>query len=295
MSEPPIRVLLIEDNPEYAHRLCLELDRSSPGCYVFSHARTLSEVQDRLNQNDIDIILLDLALPKAQGQDTFNEIQKNAPHLPVIILTSLEDVSLSVRLIQDGAQDILVKGRLEIDLLARVINFSLERHRTTEQLRQLSIIDELTGLLNRRGFFSLGKQQIKLAERSQRQLLLFYIDLDGLKNINDQYGHHEGDRALKKIAEILNETFRSSDLIARLGGDEFTVLAIDALQESAENILARLENHLHISNLKNPIYHLSLSLGFAQFDPDSAPSLENMLIEADNALYRYRHNKGNHE
>ncbi len=291
MSEIPIRVLLIEDNPEYAHRLCLELDHTSPGCFVFSHSRTLLEALDRLNEADIDLILLDLALPDSQGQSAFNEVQKQAPHLPVIVLTTQEDISLSVRLIQDGAQDCLVKGRMEIDQLARTINLSLERHRMTEQLRQLSIIDELTGLLNRRGFFSLGKQQIKLAERSQRQLLLFYIDLDGLKYINDQYGHHEGDRALKKIAEILNVTFRSSDLIARLGGDEFTVLAIDALQESAENILARLENHLHISNLKNPIYHLSLSLGFARFDPDSAPSLENMLIEADNALYRYRHDK----
>lgn len=293
MSRPPIRVLLVEDNPEYAHGLSLELSNTNPGCFKFSHSKSLLEALDRLNQADIDLILLDLALPDSHGQAAFDEIQKQAPHLPVIVLTTEEDISLSIRMIQEGAQDCLVKGKMEIDHLAHAISYSLERHRMTEELRQLSIIDELTGLLNRRGFFSLGKQQIKLAERSQRQLLLFYIDLDGLKYINDQYGHHEGDRALKKIADILNETFRSSDLIARLGGDEFTVLAIDAIQESAENILARLENQLHVSNLKNPIYNLSLSLGFARFDPDSAPSLENMLIEADNALYRYRHKKEN--
>ncbi|MGW8250915.1 MAG: GGDEF domain-containing protein, partial [Anaerolineales bacterium] len=136
--------------------------------------------------------------------------------------------------------------------------------------------------------------QIKLARRAGRQLLLFYIDLDGLKHINDRFGHHEGDRALKKVSDMLNETFRSSDLIARLGGDEFTVLAIDAMQESAENILARLGKQLDIANLKNPIYDLSLSLGFARFDPPSAPTLENMLIEADNALYAYRRNKNDH-
>ena len=122
-------------------------------------------------------------------------------------------------------------------------------------------------------------------------MLLFYIDLDGLKLINDQFGHHEGDQALRNIAVILEETFRSSDLIARLGGDEFTVLAIDAVQESAENILLRLGDNLFTANLKNPSYQLSLSTGFARFDANNAPELENMLIEADNALYRYRRDK----
>jgi two-component system cell cycle response regulator len=294
MSELPIRTLLIEDNFEYAQRLCLQIDHAKPGCFEFSRAGTLKDAMDCLNGEDFDIVLLDLTLPDSQGVATFIEIQKRAPNLPLVVLTSLDDLSLSVRLVQEGAQDCLVKGQTDTDRLIRAIRFALERHRMTEQLRQLSVIDELTGLLNRRGFFSLGEQQIKLAQRARRQLLLFYIDFDGLKHINDQFGHHEGDRALKKIAEMLIETFRSSDLIARLGGDEFTVLAIDAMQESAESILTRLGNQLHTANLKNPIYDLSLSLGFARFDPESAPTLENMLIEADNALYLYRRNKNNH-
>lgn len=294
MSELPVQVLLIEDNPEYAGRLCLELGRAEPARFEFTQARTLKDALDRLSGEEFDIILLDLVLPDSQELDALKAIQEHAPNLPLIALTTEEDISISVRLIQQGAQDCLVKGQLDMEQLTRAIHFALERQRITEQLRQISMIDELTGLLNRRGFFSLGEQQIKLAQRAQRKLLLFYIDLDGLKNINDQFGHHEGDRALKKIAEILNETFRSSDLLARLGGDEFTVLAIDAMHESADNILARLSSHLHIANLKNPIYDLSLSLGYARFDSESAPTLENMLIEADNALYNYRQKKNNH-
>lgn len=291
MSDHPVKALLVEDNPEYAHMLCLELDSVRPGGFEISQAASLVDALDRMSKAAFDIILLDLTLPDSHGYATFSEIHKHAPHLPVVVLATLDDPSLSLHLAQEGAQDYLLKSQVETRQLVRAIQFALERHRTTEYLRQLSLLDELTGLLNRRGFFSLGKQQIKLAERAQRQLLLFYIDLDGLKHINDQFGHHEGDRALQKIAEILSETFRSSDLIARLGGDEYCVLAIDAMQDSAENILVRLGNHLHTANLKNPVYQLALSMGFARFDPQSAPSLENMLIEADNALYHYRKNQ----
>jgi diguanylate cyclase (GGDEF)-like protein len=113
-----------------------------------------------------------------------------------------------------------------------------------------------------------------------------------LKNINDSFGHNEGDQALKKIAAILQETFRSSDLIARMGGDEFTILAIDAIRDHAESMLRRLESHLEQANRENPRYALSLSTGYARFDPSSAPDLEKMMIEADRALYDIKRGKG---
>jgi diguanylate cyclase (GGDEF)-like protein len=181
---------------------------------------------------------------------------------------------------------------MEATQLLRAIHFAIERQRSAEQVRKLTLVDELTGLLNRRGFYSLGKQHIKIAQRASRQLVLFYIDLDGLKSINDQFGHFEGDQALRQIASILKETFRSSDLIARLGGDEFTVLAIDAVRDSIDNMLSRLAANLRSANLKNPRYQLSLSTGFARFDPQGSPDLERMLVEADEAMYDYKQESG---
>ena len=291
MNDQSLKILLVDANLDYARFMRQGIEDAFPGHLAIKHACSLQAAQHELGQEDFDLILLDLELPDSLGFATFIEIHNQSPYRPVLVIAALDDPSLALRLLAAGAQDYLVKGETNTKRLVIAIQYALERQGIIEQLKQLSLVDELTSLLNRRGFFSLGKQHINIALRAERQLLLFYIDLDGLKHINDRFGHHEGDRALIKIADILKETFRSSDLIARMGGDEFTVLAIDAVQESAENILNRLGNKLHTANLKNPVYNLSLSTGFARFDPQSATDLENMLIEADNALYRYRRKK----
>ena len=109
---------------------------------------------------------------------------------------------------------------------------SLERARVAlqkqaEALREASVTDELTGLLNRRGFMLLADQQLKLATRERRRSILLFIDLNGMKTINDNLGHDVGDKALKDTAALLKRVFRSTDVIGRLGGDEFVVFASD--------------------------------------------------------------------
>ena len=96
------------------------------------------------------------------------------------------------------------------------------------ELSSLALTDELTGLYNRRGFICLSEVQLKLARRSGCDMVLFFIDVDGLKQINDSFGHSEGDNALIRTAEVLRMTFRESDVLARIGGDEFGALAIEA-------------------------------------------------------------------
>jgi diguanylate cyclase (GGDEF)-like protein len=99
-----------------------------------------------------------------------------------------------------------------------------ERTRVEEQLRLLSLTDDLTGLYNRRGFLALAQQQTRVARRDQKPMLVISADLDGLKDINDTFGHQQGDAAIAETAHILRESFRKSDVIARIGGDEFAVL-----------------------------------------------------------------------
>jgi diguanylate cyclase (GGDEF)-like protein/PAS domain S-box-containing protein len=160
------------------------------------------------------------------------------------------------------------------------------RVRMEETLRALALIDDLTGLYNRRGFFTLGQQQLKAADRAKSGMALLFADFNGLKRINDALGHPEGDRALIETADVLRETFRESDIIARFGGDEFVVLAIETDGVGFQVLTTRLQENLEAHNArKGRRYKLSLSVGLARYDPESPCSIEELLAQADRAMY----------
>ncbi len=158
------------------------------------------------------------------------------------------------------------------------------------ELRHLALTDELTCLYNRRGFFAAAAHQLKLAGRKAQSLLLLYCDVDNLKKINDSYGHQEGDLALIRTADALEQAFRDSDILARLGGDEFVVLAPEASSQTQEVLLRRLEKTLKKSNSGESRYELSLSVGVARFDPKRAVSLGELMAQADEAMYEQKRN-----
>ncbi len=171
------------------------------------------------------------------------------------------------------------------NLLVHSIRYAVEQQKTATAMRSLALTDELTRLCNRRGFLALAEQQLKLANRTGRRVLLFLADVDGLKQINDTFGHREGDRVLREAAEVLKMTFRDSDIIARLGGDEFVVLANEAPDESEEIITARLHENLRTRNQKEPPFVLSISVGVVPFIPSRACSVEDLVARADKAMY----------
>lgn len=167
-----------------------------------------------------------------------------------------------------------------------------DKKRQEDALRALSLVDELTGLYNRRGFLTLAQQQLKLARRGHRELVLLFIDMDDFKEINDTFGHHEGDTALTRAADILKHTFRDSDIVARLGGDEFVVLASDTGKTGSEVIINRLRQELRTRNEREGYpYRLSFSVGAARFDPETPPSIEDLLAAADAMLYEQKKHK----
>jgi diguanylate cyclase (GGDEF)-like protein/PAS domain S-box-containing protein len=161
-----------------------------------------------------------------------------------------------------------------------------ERKRQEEEVHQLSITDQLTGLYNRRGFIALAEQQMKTSNRAKRQMMLAFIDIDGMKWINDTLGHIEGDRALLDTANVLRQTFRESDIIARMGGDEFAVLAIDVTDMNPDILSDRLEQIVaaHNTNETRP-FRLSMSWGAAIHDPEGLKSLDQLMSEADELMY----------
>jgi len=161
-----------------------------------------------------------------------------------------------------------------------------------EELKSLSLRDDLTGLNNRRGFFALGQQQLKIAKRLRKESFLLYIDLDDLKKTNDTYGHKAGDRLLTSLAAILRETLRESDIIARIGGDEFAVLALRSKRGGEKAVLGRFEKRIQAHNLRNPRkLRLTLSLGIVRYETRKFKSLEDFLAHADFLMYQQKRRK----
>lgn len=171
------------------------------------------------------------------------------------------------------------------ELLMRAVECAVKQYMLRAELSNLALTDELTCLYNRRGFLSLTERQLKLGRRSGREMLLFFIDVDGLKRINDSFGHAEGDLALTRTAEVLRRTFRESDVFARLGGDEFAALAIEASGHSEAAIRARLRRNLEIVSTNESRYLLSLSLGVVRFNPRTTSSLTQLMLQADRVMY----------
>src|SRR5229473_752644 len=156
-------------------------------------------------------------------------------------------------------------------------------------LRYLAITDDLTCLYNRRGFFAAATQQLKLAQRNAQSLLLLFCDVDNLKKINDTYGHHEGDLALIRTADALEQSFRGSDVLSRLGGDEFVVLASETSSQTQEILLRRLEKNLKKLSATESRYELSLCVGVVRFDPKRPITLGELMVQADKAMYEKKH------
>ncbi|MEN8264425.1 MAG: PAS domain S-box protein [Nitrospirota bacterium] len=166
------------------------------------------------------------------------------------------------------------------------------RRQMEEKLRVLAMTDELTGLFNRRGFFTLAEKHCKLANRTRNRMSLLYLDLNGMKTINDKLGHTAGDQALIDTAAILKDNFRESDIIARIGGDEFAVLLTEHSESDIENIITtNIKNHLlnhNTSGLRN--YKLSLSMVVVYYDPKNPCSIDNLLTKADAFMYNAKQN-----
>jgi diguanylate cyclase (GGDEF)-like protein len=174
------------------------------------------------------------------------------------------------------------------ELLMRAVRCAAKQYMLQAELGSLALTDDLTGLYNRRGFMALAERQLKLGRRSGRGMLLFVVDVDHLKQINDTFGHREGDLALKRVAEAMEQTFRDSDVVARLGGDEFAVLAIEASGHSEATIKARLFKCLRSVCAKESRYRISLSLGLARFDSGGLASIAELMAKADHAMYEHK-------
>lgn len=244
-----------------------------------------------------DLVVMDVSLRgEIDGIQAAQMIQERS-HVPVIFLTGHRDIQTIDRAVRTGPLGYLIKPFHEVELRC-AIEVAIHKHRAevatrereealrrnSELLASLSLVDELTQLRNRRGFFELAQQALKIARREHYSMGLFFVDLNGLKNINDSLGHLAGDQALRDTANVLRRTFRESDIVARLGGDEFVALAHVAHDTSV--LRDRLREELSELNATgHRAYALDVSIGTTVVNVTTEDNIETLIARADAAMY----------
>jgi diguanylate cyclase (GGDEF)-like protein len=283
-----IKILLVEDDEFDRMSVMRALKRSGKEVKI-THVYDATSGLSALLKGTYDCIILDYQLPDINGIEFLDLLEKE---VPVIMLTDMDDENLSINSVKHGAQDYLVKEEVNGRSLLRAVRYAIERQRLTAAIKKLSLIDYLTGLYNRRGFMLFAKQQILLANRKNKKMCLFFCDIDGLKFINDTYGHDQGDRLIASTAKIIKDSFRASDIVARIGGDEFAILAFEATIKSSKKIIQHIEENLKGFNDSNrDNFKISLSIGISQYDPDLPDTIERLLIQSDKRMYEAKKRK----
>jgi diguanylate cyclase (GGDEF)-like protein len=292
VNKDTLAILLLAADPGDARLIQDHLQDAMPGQFICTSVFTVGEVVEQLHESTFDVILLDPNLPDRQGLETYLNVQSQARMTPILLLTGPDDQTLALQAVKAGAQDCLVKHQITGSALARAIRYAIERQHLQSERDRLSLTDSLTGLYNRRGFFVLANEQLKLLHRSPHGLLLLLYDVDKMKAINDTFGHSRGDQTLVEASLVLRTTFRASDIIARWGGDEFAIVAIGTMPATAELLQARLQANLNKRNAQSERpYELSFSIGIAYVAPDEQATMEELISKADQEMYEHKHSR----
>jgi diguanylate cyclase (GGDEF)-like protein len=288
-----IKVLLIEDNDIDSQLTQDLLTEWSIEEFKITRTKTLGEGLTLLSRERFDAVLLDLSLPDGFGLTTVRQVHATSPSIPVVVLSGVNDQSLALQAVQQGAQDYLVKGQGHPELLARAVRYAIERKRAEEHLTYLAQYDHLTGLVNRSLFRDRLVQAMARSKRLQQPIGLMLLDLDRFKAVNDTFGHDMGDELLKTVSERLKACVREVDTVARMGGDEFTIILEGVTSE--ENILMvakRITESIATPfELKGQKVSIGVSIGITIY-PQDDHQVDELLKHADTAMYRAKQQGG---
>ena len=275
------KTLIVDDEESVSNLIVSLFSKYGRSCET---AKDGIEALEKFKKHSFDSAVIDIVMPHMDGITLTRELVNLYPNLPIMVMTGHADEHSAELAIAAGALE-FIKKPFSIDEFILRFDKMIHDHEGKETLRVLSLTDELTDLYNRRRFFVLAEQYLKVAIRAKKASLLLYIDMDDLKWINDHWGHNEGDQALIALASILKKTFRESDIIARIGGDEFVVL-LESTHENDEILMIRLYENIRDYNAKVPEdYKLSVSVGAAYFDPKFPISIDELLSKGDGLMY----------
>jgi diguanylate cyclase (GGDEF)-like protein len=267
--------VIIVDNNEVLLKMLREgLSKEGYHCETTTSSGTALE---RIAEDHFDILITDIVMPGLDGFELTEKARELRPDLAVIIMTGFIDDFSYDRAMEAGAADFIKKPFTLSEMKIR-----LQHVAAKEKQHETQITDELTGLFNRRGFFMLAEQQLKLAYRFRTGMFMLCATLDNLKTIRDTFGRHEGDQGLIDMARLLKATFQEADVIARTGEKEFAAIPVgftaDDVKTAADSLRANIEKH---NSGKNQKYPLSVSSGMAYYDPGNPSSVNELLAAGD--------------
>ena len=280
-----IKVLLIEDNKDDIQAITNFLEQSERLDADIKIVDSIKKANTIMFYDKMDIILIDINVQGMKFEELIESIDKNNLSIPHIVITDERDEDLGIEAVKKGAQDYLVRSELSERILRRALIYSLERHEILESLYRTTIVDELTGLYNRRGLYTLGNQQVELAKRHNDDIFIFFLDLDGMKVINDTLGHDFGDKALIDTSKIMHKSFRTTDILSRVGGDEFVVVAVKAQFEFIPIIIQRIKDFVKEQNSSKEKFKISISIGVSKVDLEAESPLDDAIRDADKKMY----------
>jgi diguanylate cyclase (GGDEF)-like protein len=300
LSSTATRLLIVDDDARYA-RVLRELLNESFADIFITHVTTIDDACNRVEAGAVDMVILDLALPDADGLEALERLHDCVTEIPIIVLTSHADEGLALSALKSGVEDYLVKDAVDQRTLARSVRYALERHRVIRDLgrvtrelqianaslEKLTLLDPLTELLNRRGLQQALSREIKRIERESVDVLVLLVDIDDFKRVNDSFGHAVGDVALQEIALRLRNCVRGIDYACRIGGDEFLLLLPNADQDEASRIAERARVSIATMVIQHSAGTLRLTASVAaMLLRRDTPSIDELLTRAHQLLQR---------
>jgi len=285
------KVLIVDDAPDTLEIIQRLLHYEG---YDVTIASSGEEGVKKVEQEKPEVVLMDINLPGISGTEALRRIRTLNPIQCVIMLTAFATVDNAIQALKEGASD-FVKKPFENEHLIHIVNQGLEKYKTLmekekleEEVRRLSITDDLTGLHNHRHFFKTLEGELTRSKRQKTSLSLLMFDLDNFKRYNDLNGHLEGDKVLKRIGEIVKHCIRFNvDSGYRYGGDEFSVLLIGASLDQALAIAERIRSSIEQAEFQN----ITVSIGLSEYR--DTYDLEGFVKSADDAMYLAKHLGGN--
>jgi len=297
MRKKYTRILLLEDNMADAGFLrdaLGELEEMQNGNtwlspFELCDAETLEEALLLVKDISFDAILADLWISDSAGIATFQRLKAAAPNTPVIALLNTEDAGLTVRLMQEGAQDVLVKHEVDCTPLGRSIRCAMERNRIASGLRRMSVRDELTGLLNFTGFLQLGEPYCKLLRRRGTTVpaaACAFFQLTNLDAVGELGGRHEEEWLMVELGEMIRNFAGEVDLAAYLGGGRFAVLSPDRCGTNLDTGLRVVAAEITAKALtRGTPVELQVQVSAVELGEGNGWQLEHLLDQVEESLW----------
>lgn len=296
-SPPPspdktVEVLIVErsDRDYRKFRACVE----GQGEIRLTRTRTIRGAFRVLAHRAVDLVCLDYVLPDGTGHDFLTRMRESGLDIPAVVITAHNDAMTAAQIIQAGAYDYLPKQKLSRSPLFRIILNAVEKARLRKQIKEarrriveMSLLDDLTGLHNRRTFMDALEKEAGRAARYGSALVLCMLDVDEFKRINDTFGHQAGDMVLRELGALLRNSIRLCDTACRYGGDEFALLLPNTELREARTLGERLRRMVenHRFTWSDHSFQVTVSMGMTSPNAETCPLVTGLVESADMALY----------